>query len=49
MTDKQKLEVINAIVSQAYEWEPTEQRGTYYEGIMASIAAVLTMEEGDAE
>lgn len=49
MTDKQKLEVINAIVSQACEWEPTEQRGTYYEGVMASIVAVLELEEGDAE
>lgn len=49
MTDKQKLEAINAIVSQAYEWEPTEQRGAYFEGVMASIAAILIIEEGDTE
>lgn len=49
MTDKQKLEIIDAIVARAYEWEPgaTENRGTYFEGIMCAIFAVLVMEGGD--
>ena len=49
MTDKQKLQVINSIVSNAYEWEPgaTENRGAYFEGVMSSISAVLNMNEGD--
>ena len=45
MTDTQKLQVIDSIVTQAYEWEPqeTEKRGLYFEGVLSSILAVLLM------
>lgn len=48
MTDKQKLQAIDSIVAQAYEWEPksTENRGAYFEGVLSSIFAILIMEEG---
>lgn len=51
MTDTQKLQVINSIVSQAYEWEPNspELRGPYFEGVLSSILAVLVMEKGDTK
>lgn len=49
MTDKQKLRVIDSIVAQVYEtdFEKIENRGSFFEGLVASIFAVLVM-EGDA-
>lgn len=49
MTEKERLNVLLFIVNQAYEYEPTEpqDRGRYYEGVMAAILGVL--EEGEAE
>lgn len=49
MTDKQKIQAINSIVTQAYEWEPTEPavRGPFFEGVIASIFAILLMEGED--
>lgn len=51
MTDKQKLQVIDSIVSKAYEWEPadTEKRGSYFEGVLSAIVGVLATEEGDSD
>lgn len=49
MTDTQKLQIIDAIVAHAYEWEPkmTENRGAYFEGVMSAVASVLMMEGAD--
>lgn len=49
MTDKQKLEIIYAIVDRVYKCEPkkTENRGAYFEGVMSAIASVLMMEGAD--
>ena len=49
MSDKEKLNVLLYIVNQAYEYEPadTQDRGRYYEGVMAAIFGVL--KEGEAE
>lgn len=51
MTDAQKLQVIDSIVSTAYEWEPkaTENRGAYFEGVISSILAVLLIETAGDE
>ena len=51
MTDTEKLKVIDAIVSSAYEWYPkeAEYRGAYFEGVLSSICAVVMMGEGEAE
>jgi hypothetical protein len=51
MTDKEKLKVVNAIVSSAYEWQPDEKeiRGAFFEGVMSSICAVMMMGEGETE
>lgn len=51
MTDKQKLQAIDSIVAQAYEWEPkaTENRGAYFEGVISSIFAILIIGEGEPD
>jgi hypothetical protein len=49
MKDKERLNVLLYIINQAYEYEPTEtqDRGRYYEGVMAAIYGVL--KEGESE
>lgn len=48
MTDKEKLEVIDAIVSESYETLPLinhKDKGAFYDGIMSSIFAVLMIRD----
>ena len=49
MSDKERLNVLLYIVNQAYEYEPmeTQERGRYYEGVIAAIYGVL--KEGESE
>jgi hypothetical protein len=51
MTDKQKLRAIDEIVANAYEWglDKIEHKGSFFEGVIASIFAILIMEEGAEE
>ena len=51
MTDKQKVQLINTIITQAYEWQPknAEQIGAFFEGVMSSIFAVLITKEYEKE
>ena len=48
MTDKQKLQIIDSIIAQAFEHNPkaTENKGAFFEGLIYAIFAVLVMEEG---
>ena len=45
MTDTEKIEVIDAIVSKAYEFEPKENKNGYYEGIVTAIFCVVALED----
>lgn len=48
MTDKEKLKVIDAIVSESYETLPltnSKDKGAFYDGIMSSIFAVLCIKD----
>ena len=48
MTDKEKLRVIDAIVSESYETLPLinhKDKGAFYDGIMSSIFAVLQIKD----
>ena len=48
MTDKEKLKVIDAIVSESYETLPLisqKDKGAFYDGIMSSIFAVLCIKD----
>lgn len=48
MTDKEKLNVIDAIVSESYETLPLinhKDKGAFYDGIMSSIFAVLQIKD----
>lgn len=53
MTDKEKLKVIEAIVSESYESLPlinNKDRGAFHDGIMSSIFAVIQIkDESEAE
>lgn len=47
MTDAQKLQVIDSIITRAYEFEPHEpdRKGAYFEAMVAAICAVLTVDD----
>ena len=48
MTDKEKLRVIDAIVSESYETLPLishKDKGAFYDGIMSSIFAVIMIRD----
>lgn len=48
MTDKEKIRVIEAIVSESYETLPLinhKDRGAFYDGIMSSIFAVICIKD----
>ena len=47
MTDKQKIKLIDRIVTNAYEFEPKreEHKGAYFEGVISAICAVIIVDE----
>lgn len=48
MTDKEKLKVIEAIVSESYETLPVihhKDRGAFHDGILSSIFAVIQIKD----
>lgn len=48
MTDKEKIRVIEAIVSESYETLPLishKDKGAFYDGIMSSIFAIICIKD----